>query len=114
MKNPKFFWYTIKRNGIVALTLSEEVHLIGLTTDGKRVEEETHNVFVPISEIVWNSRPSPLALRKAENYGDAFVNTVNRYPQLLNPPNIVKTKRYIPSAPPMNTLPMIEEVEESV
>ena len=64
VKNPKSYWYTVKRLGTTGLALSEEIHLIGIDQNGKRTEEDHYSVFIPISEITWSSRPTPIASEK--------------------------------------------------
>ncbi len=79
IKNTLNVWYIVKNNGMTGISLNEPIQLIGLDRDGRRIEDAQCEIFIPLTEIEWNTNPSPLAFDKIGNNGLAIIMAVKKY-----------------------------------
>ena len=114
IKNPLNTWYIAKRYDVTGIALTDEVHIIGLDDSGERIEDGNEEIFIPISEINWNSKPKPEAVKRIGNNGTAMLAIVKKkfhlnWEDLTGPP---QRRSVRPVRRPPQPLPVIMEIEE--
>jgi hypothetical protein len=76
IKNRLVSWYICEINNNKCLCTTENIHLIGINSNGKRIKDKSENIIIDLNSIIWTSHPQPSCLKIMNNYDFAIVEVI--------------------------------------